>query len=89
MKRQPLFLIKDAVYEHSKEYRKALNLYREAKKIFDSINDSIFPPFAQLVMGKMYLEMHQPDSALYHCEAAYKNAVLVKNNWCLHIYCFS
>ena len=29
----------------------------------------------------MYLEMHQPDSALYHCEAAYKNAMQVKDNW--------
>ena len=29
----------------------------------------------------MYLEMHQPDSALYHCEAAYKNAIQVKDNW--------
>jgi two-component system NtrC family sensor kinase len=76
-----LVLNKGGVYEFSNDYAKALNLYIQAKKIFDSINDSTFSPFAQLAIGKMYLEMHQPDSALYHCEAAYKNAVQVKDNW--------
>jgi len=76
-----LVLNKGSIYEFSKDYTKALNLYREGKKIFDSINDSIFSPFAQLAMGKMYLEKHQPDSALYHCETAYKNALQVKDNW--------
>ncbi len=69
------------IYENSKDYTKAINLYRKAKKAFDSINDSIFSPFAQLAIGKMYLAMHQLDSALYNCEAAYKNAVQIKDNW--------
>jgi two-component system NtrC family sensor kinase len=83
-----LILNKGAIYENSKDYRKALNLYGEAKKIFDSTNDSMWAPFAQVAMGKMYLGMHRPDSALYHCEAAYKNAMKylifrtkVKDNW--------
>jgi signal transduction histidine kinase len=72
---------KGAVYEFSKDYRKALNEYSEAKKMFASIHDSIGSPFAQLSMGEIYVEMHQPDSALYHCEAAYNNAILVKDNF--------
>jgi signal transduction histidine kinase len=76
-----LVLYKGGVYEVSKEYKKALILFTEAKKMFDSMHDSIWSPFAQLAMGKMYVELHQPDSALYQCEAAYKIANLVKDNF--------
>jgi tetratricopeptide (TPR) repeat protein len=79
-----LVLFKGGVYEKSKDYRKALNLYSEAKEIFDSLHDSSLSPIAQSAVGAMYLEMHQPDSALYHCEAAYKKAVQVKDNWATH-----
>jgi two-component system NtrC family sensor kinase len=76
-----LMLHKGLVYQRSKDFKKALTLYKDAKKIFDSINDSIFSPFAQFSMGNAYLEMHQPDSALYYFEAGYKKAVLIKDNW--------
>ena len=76
-----LLLNRGGIYEQSKDYTKALSLFREGKNVFDSINDAIFAPFAQTNMGKMYLEMHEPDSALYHCETAYKNAIQVKDNW--------
>jgi signal transduction histidine kinase len=79
-----LVLFKGGAYEKSKDYRKALNLYSEAKKIFDSIHDSSLSPIAQSAMGAMYLEMHQPDLALYHCKSAYKNAVQKKDNWATH-----
>jgi tetratricopeptide (TPR) repeat protein len=73
-----------AIYENSKDYIKALNLYKEAKRFYDSINDLSLSPIVQSAMGAMYLEMHQPDAALYHCEAAYKNAVQIKDNWATH-----
>ena len=80
-KKATLVFNKGEVYERSKDYIKALNVFQQAKKIFDSINDPIFAPFAQLAIGKMYLEMHQLDLALYHCKAAYTNAIQVKDNW--------
>ena len=76
-----LMLGRAGLYEQSKDYIKALNLFRESKKIFDSVNDLPFSVTAQYEIGETYLAMNQLDTALYYSQLAYTNAVQIEKNW--------
>ena len=69
------------MYDKSKDYVKALALDKEAKRIFDSINDSQFSAFAQMAIGGIYSELKETDTALRYARLAYDSASKTENNW--------
>jgi two-component system NtrC family sensor kinase len=58
-----------------------LDLIRESKVLLDSVHDFAQSAMMQNVLGETYLMLNQPDSALYYCQSAYKNAVQLKEDW--------
>ena len=66
VKRPDLFMQSGRIYEMSGNYSKALNEYRKAKTIADSINNIFFMVLAPARIAEMFLYMNQLDSALYY-----------------------
>src|SRR6185369_1649454 len=73
-----------SIYNDSKNYAKSLSLYKESKRLCDSIHDIHFSVLAQSQIGDVYLKMDQLDSALCYAQLAYKNADRLKSNWLMN-----
>jgi len=82
VKSKALFLMTiGIIYNQIEDHRKALDLFREAKALLDSLHD--FPDATSIQVGiaETYLMMNQPDSALYYSQSAHEKAVQLKRNW--------
>jgi signal transduction histidine kinase len=69
------------IYNQIEDHRKALDLFREAKALLDSLHDFPTSTSIQVGIAGTYLMMNQPDSALYYSQSAYEKAVQLKINW--------
>ena len=80
-----LIVDKGNIYLRSEDYVRALSLFRESKMLFDSVHDSAFSIWTQSNIGLTYLMLNKQDSALYHCQIAYANAVQLNASWVTHL----
>ena len=69
------------IYNQIEDHRKALDLFREAKVLMDSLHDLPLSTALQNHIARTYLMMNQTDSALYYFQAAYEKAVQLKIGW--------
>jgi two-component system NtrC family sensor kinase len=73
-----------SIYSNSKNYVKALSLYRESKRLSDSIHNIYFSVLALSEIGDVYVNMNQLDSALYYAQLAYKAGDRLKSDLLAH-----
>ena len=67
-------------YREVKDYDKALRLARESKATLDTLPGfERYAILAQISMARIYLDMNQLDSALYHGQIAYENTTKLKS----------
>jgi two-component system NtrC family sensor kinase len=66
------------IYKDSKNYAKSLSLYKESKKLSDSVHNIYFSVLAQSQIAAVYLKMDQPDSALNYAQLVYKDGDRLK-----------
>jgi signal transduction histidine kinase len=72
------------IYSRSKDYAKALDLFRQSMVLTDSVAYADYYTATQNLIADIYLMVNQLDSALYYGQLAYKNAVRIKVNWVTH-----
>ncbi len=61
-----------------------MDLFREAKALYDSLHDSTSSAMQQSYIGETYMMLNQQDSALYYCQSAYENATQLKVDWAIY-----
>jgi signal transduction histidine kinase len=62
------------IYANAKNYKKSLEVLKEAKILFDSLSQIGMSANTQNYIGQTYLMSGQPDSALYYFQSAYNVA---------------
>jgi len=72
------------IYQASKNYANSLSLYKESKRLSDSVHRIDFSVLALVQIAEVYLKMDQLDSALYYAQLAYKNADRLKLDWLMN-----
>lgn len=70
-----VMLAEGDVYLEMENYRQALNIYKEANWIFDSLKVLQFIDYSNNLIGETFLEMNLIDSAYYYCLNAYSEAI--------------
>ena len=81
-----IFLINlGEIYNGVKNHRRALDIFKKSKALFDSIHNFTFSALLQDFIGETYLMLNQSDSALAYCQSAYEDAVkLNETDWLRH-----
>jgi signal transduction histidine kinase len=69
------------IYGGIEDHRKALDLYREAKVLMDSLHNLPLSTALQIHIAQTYLMMNQSDSALYYSQSAHEKAVQLNIDW--------
>jgi signal transduction histidine kinase len=72
------------IHSRSKDYAKALSLFRQSMILTDSVGYADYYTTAQNLIADIYFMKNQLDSALYYGQLAYKNAIRIKVNWVTH-----
>jgi tetratricopeptide (TPR) repeat protein len=73
------------IYRDTGDYNKALSIYNEGLILFDSLHRADFIIVTRSFIGNVYLMIDKYDSALYHNQLAYDDAVRLHNNWVSNI----
>ncbi|HEV8273988.1 MAG TPA: ATP-binding protein [Chitinophagaceae bacterium] len=68
------------VYQNATIYEKAISYYRLSLMLGEQTNNSRMLSITYATLGRTYLSLKQPDSALYYLQKAYDNAVLANYN---------
>ena len=69
------------IYNSVADYQVALNLFKESKAIFDSIQSSDFSVMTRSRLISNYQLMGEYDSALFHTEIALEEVELLQDQW--------
>ena len=72
------------IHSRSRDYAKALALFRQSMILADSVGYADYYTAAQNLIAEIYFMTNQLDSALYYGKLAYENAVRIKVNWVTH-----
>ena len=68
------------IYQNAAIYEKALNYYRQSLELAEQTNNSRMLSITYSTLGRTYLSLKQPDSALFYLQKAYDHAVLANYN---------
>ena len=68
------------IYQNAAIYEKALNYYKQSLVLAEQTNNSRMLSITYSTLGRTYLSLRQPDSALFYLQKAYDNAVLARYN---------
>jgi signal transduction histidine kinase len=68
------------VYQNAYIYEKAISYYRLSLMLGEQTSNSRMLSITYATLGRTYLSLKQPDSALYYLQKAYDNAVIANYN---------
>ena len=79
-----LLLTMGTTYSYLKKYDQALIFLKEAKVIYDSLNDNYMTTVTKVWIGETFMLANHLDSALYYTQSAYDQAIRNHNTYVLY-----